>query len=496
MKILSAEQTRLWDQFTIEHEPISSLALMERAALKCTEWIIDQQLFEQPIKIFCGKGNNGGDGLAIARQLIERDIHPEVYILEFGNKGTDDFQANLASLHRITTHIHFIQSEPVFPVISNNNLVIDALFGSGLNRPLDGLSAALIQHINNSRATIISIDVPGGMFIDHSSKGNTIIRATHTLTFQNLKLCLLAAENSEWFGNIHVLDIGLHPAFLPTVTTTRFLFTVMEARSIFKRRDPFSNKGHHGHALIIGGAKGKAGAAIIAAESCVRSGAGLTTVYLLSGDGTAINTRIPEAMTIDKITLEDDVSKYKAIAIGPGLGTDAAAHHLVSSLIKNYTGRLVLDADALNVLSQHKEWLGQLMPGTILTPHPKEFDRLFGEHSNEPGRWNTALQVSKQYDIIIVLKGHHTLIASKGNAYFNTTGNAGLAKGGSGDSLTGIITALLAQQYDAAEAAKLGVFIHGLAADLAIEQQSHESLMASDIAANLGKAFKMLTNVS
>lgn len=272
---------------------------------------------------------------------------------------------------------------------------------------------------------------------------------------------------------------------------------IVRIKSIYKPRDPFSHKGDHGHALIIGGAAGKVGAAIIAAEACLRSGAGLTTIYLLSGDNTAINTRHPEAMTIDGDELvKKNLSKYTSIGIGPGLGTDDIATHLVSFIIENYTGNIVLDADALNVLSQNKDWLRNLSANIILTPHAKEFDRLFGEHANKKSREETALQKSKELNSVIILKGYHSLIAVEGKGFINSTGNAGLAKGGSGDALTGIITSLLAQSYSVPDAAKLGVFIHGLAADIAIEHESHESLLATDVSKHVGQAFKKLSIVS
>jgi ADP-dependent NAD(P)H-hydrate dehydratase / NAD(P)H-hydrate epimerase len=268
-------------------------------------------------------------------------------------------------------------------------------------------------------------------------------------------------------------------------------------KNIYKPRDPYSHKGDHGHALIIGGATGKIGAAILATEACLRSGAGLTTVHLLSGDNSAINTRCPEAMTIagDEL-VKKNLSKYTAIGIGPGLGRDDIAFHLVSLVIEHYSGNIVLDADALNILSQNKNWLNQLSANTVLTPHAKEFDRLFGDHANEKSRQETALQKSKQFHCVIIMKGHHSLVAFNGKAYFNTTGNSGLAKGGSGDALTGIIISLLAQNYSVLDASKLGVFIHGLAADIAIQQESNESLLSTDVSKHLGQAFKKLSIVS
>jgi hydroxyethylthiazole kinase-like uncharacterized protein yjeF len=497
MKLLNAEQIKLWDQYTIQHEPVSSLDLMERAAYKCTDWLLKHRFHLQPIKIFCGKGNNGGDGLAIARQLIEEGIQPTVYVLETGNTGSEDFTANLKRLQKVSGNIHTIQSENDFPAIELNDVVIDALFGSGINRPLESLSAALVDNINNSRATVISIDIPSGMYLDMSSKNIPVIKAHHTLTFQSLKLCFLVAENASLFGKVEVLEIGLSKQFLSSTKTKFHLTELEDATALYQPRNEFSHKGNFGHALIIGGSETKTGAAIIAAEACAKTGAGLTSVHLLADNYSAINARCPEVMTLagDEL-VKKNLSRFNAIGVGPGLGTDDIAQHIVSLLLENFEGFLVLDADALNIIAQNKELLHQLPPKSILTPHPKEWDRLFGEHTDEFERIKTALHQSRQLSCVIVLKGHHTLVAANGEGYFNTTGNPGLAKGGSGDCLTGIITSLLAQKYFPSSAAKLGVFIHGLAADIALNNESFESLLASDVTRNIGKAFKKLSNVS
>lgn len=497
MKILDAAQIREWDRYTIEQEPISSLELMERAAATCTAWALQNDIYDRPVFVFCGKGNNGGDGLAIARQLVVAGASPQVYILESSQEGSPDFQMNLQRLQRVSNQIHFIHSPADFPEPGSAAMVVDALFGSGLSRPLEGLAADLVNHINETSATVISIDVPSGMFMDKSSATNVMIRADHTLTFQAEKLCLLVAENSEYFGEVTVLDIGLHPDFPGNIDVPYFLTRSDEARDMYIPRKKYSHKGDFGHALLIGGASGKTGAAILAAEACLRSGAGLTSVYLLSDEYTALNSRCPEAMTVaGNEMVKKNLGLYSAIGLGPGLGKDDIAVHVVNLVIDNYPTPAVLDADALNIIAQHPQWLQQLVPGTILTPHPKEFDRLFGKHEDSFGRFQAALEFSSQTGCIIVLKGHRTLIAAEGRGYFNTTGNAGLAKGGSGDALTGIITALLAQAYRPLSAARLGVYLHGLAADLSLEHVSQESMLASDVIGQIGNAFKKLTNVS
>src|SRR4051794_30612099 len=213
MKLFSAWQMQHWDAFTIKHQQISSLDLMERASGACTDWMITHGFSSQRIKIFCGKGNNGGDGLAIARQLLQIGTSASVYIAEFGATGTPDFQQNLTRLRSLTTDIYYLRSAEQFPTISEEDIVIDALFGFGLNRPLTGLYLQLVEHINNTAKRVISIDVPSGLFTDEPSINNTIIKATYTLTFQSLKLCFLVAENAEYFGVVVVLPIGLEKQY-------------------------------------------------------------------------------------------------------------------------------------------------------------------------------------------------------------------------------------------------------------------------------------------
>jgi ADP-dependent NAD(P)H-hydrate dehydratase / NAD(P)H-hydrate epimerase len=491
MKFLSAQQMQAWDAFTIENEPIGSIHLMERAAMRCIDWLVNNNFSNNTFQIFCGKGNNGGDGLAIARLLMEKDIAVTVYILEFGAKGTEDFQKNLQRLHQITSNIHFIQSEEHFPLIEKNNIVIDALFGSGLNRPLKDLSESLVNHINRSNTNIISIDVPSGMSVDVSSKENIVIHAKHTLTFQSLKLCFMMAENANCFGDVHVLNIGLLKEFLNNIETNIGLIEKEKIQSFIKTRNAFSHKGNFGHSLLIAGNKGKMGAALLAAKACLRTGAGLLTVSTHQENQSTINSFLPEAMTMDR---DDKIifDNYSTIGMGCGLGTHEDAKKIVEDVLLQNKKPMVIDADALNIISANQNLLQQIPADSIITPHPKEFDRLFGTCNNDFERMHKALHYSKELNIVIVLKNHHTLIAYKGNGYFNNTGNDGLAKGGSGDVLTGMMTSLLGQGYSSLQSAMLGVYLHGLAADISLENQSQESLLATDVIENIGKAFHFI----
>lgn len=497
MKLLSAAQIRDWDQYTIKHEPVSSLQLMERASKACTRWLL-QNVLSDRFFIFCGKGNNGGDGLAIARLLANAGKDCHVLILESGAIGSDDFQSNFHQLHQLKiVPITLLKAAQDFPVIPPEAVIIDALFGTGLNRELEGMNAALIHYLNDSGNIIVSIDMPSGLKSEESSIGSAVIKANHTLTFQCLKLAFLMPENEPYTGQVHILDINLHADFTDTITTRFQLINKARCASVLKPRRSFSHKGNFGHALLLAGSYGKAGAAVLSARACVKSGAGLVTCHVPKSGVNILQTAVPEAMcSIDAsektITeLPAGLTKYNAIGVGPGIGISDELFYLLQNLFSKATQPLVLDADALNILSARKELLRQLPANTILTPHPKEFERLFGQSHNDYHKREIALQKAAELKIIIVLKGHYTFIAlPSGEGLFNITGNAGMATGGSGDVLTGIITGLLAQGYEPASAAIAGVFLHGLAGDLAAGIHSMEAMTASDIIEMTGSAYK------
>jgi len=501
MKIFNAQQIREWDQYTIQYEPVSSVELMERAAWQCVQWLAEQDLLDHSFKIFCGKGNNGGDGLAMARMLSQKACRVAVFILEFGHLGTDDFQANLERLHQqAAVEIKFIQTGQQFPSLENTDIIIDALFGSGLNRPLEGVTASLVAHMNDSGCEIIAIDTPSGLPIDHSAEGKMIIRANHTLSFQVFKLSFLLPENADFIGEVHVLDIGLLAEFYDSTETNYELIDKKIISAIYEPRHKFAHKGKFGHALLITGSYGKMGAGVLCARACLRSGAGLTSSHVPKCGYEIMQAAVPEAMLLSDFNssiitkIEEDLSKFSCIGIGPGIGTATETRIVLQELFETHTKPVVLDADALNLIASDKRLLQKIPKNSILTPHPKEFERLFGESKNDFERLKLAGQKAKELDVIIVLKGHHTCIATPGGKlYFNNTGNAGMAKGGSGDVLTGIITALVGQYKESIKSAILGVHLHGLAGDIAARKYSMEAMIAGDIVESLGEAFLSIT---
>ena len=499
--ILNASQIRAWDAFTIEHEPIKSIDLMERAALACFHWLEMRDLTSRSFQIFCGKGNNGGDGLALGRILLQAGARVDIYVLSSENTGTADFQSNLLRWKDYSKReIHWLKESKDFPALASNSLVIDALFGSGLNRPLESINALLINYLNEHAKEIISIDLPSGLISDTLEIGVPIIQAIHTLSFQSPKLAFYFPENEKFIGQIHLLDIGLSAGFLQQVVPEISLINKEVVEKIYKPRQRFSHKGTFGHALLLAGSYGKTGAALLAAKACMHSGVGLLTVGVPQCTYLVLQVGLPEAMVTsdekkNKLgTIMPNYSNYQAVGIGPGIGTEKKTRQWLLQQLLVIQCPLVLDADALNAIAYEEKW--HCIPkNSILTPHPKEFDRLFGVCQNSQERMLKAIEKAKELSCIVVLKGHHTLIATaEGEVWFNTTGNAGMATGGSGDVLTGIITGLLAQGYVPKDAALLGVWLHGKSGDIASKRHGQEALVASHIIEFLGDAFLLMTN--
>ncbi len=504
MKILSSDQIREADNYTIVHEPIASIDLMERAAMVCRDWLISSSPFREQkvVHVFCGLGNNGGDGLAIARLLSEKKYAVCVYILRYSNKCSDDFKTNESRIRKSPgiTILDIHSEKDLEKIIISMGIVIDAVFGSGLNRPVGGLAAEGINFINKIALPVIALDIPSGLSASPTQDtGKFCVRATHTLSFQVPKLSFMFPGDYKYIGDFTVLEIGLDPKFLEGLETVNYFTTLSEIKKIRKPRGKFSHKGTYGHALMIAGSYGKIGASILASKACVKSGTGLLTVHLPKCGYNILQTTLPEAMvSVDsgdwQVSILPVIEKYNAIGIGPGLGNDKQTQNVLKLLIQNAKSPLVLDADALNILSENKTWLSFLPANTILTPHPKEFDRLAGVSDNDYERYVQLRDFAFKFSVYVVLKGAHTAIACPdGLVYFNSTGNPGMAKGGSGDVLTGIITGLLAQGYSPKESAIFGVYWHGLAGDIASELCSQQTMTALDIIGNMGRAYKTIS---
>jgi hydroxyethylthiazole kinase-like uncharacterized protein yjeF len=499
MKILPVEKIREADAYTIQHEPIADIDLMERAAGRLFKWIKKRVDTGHRFFVFAGLGNNGGDGLALARLLTEAGYDTEVFVVRFSDKHSDSFQINYDRFKNLGKQkLHDLKQGDDFPEIEEEDLVVDALFGSGLSRPVKGFPGEIIRRMNATPALKIAIDVPSGLFTDTPSAGagGEIFRADYTLTFQFPKLAFLFPENDAYVGSWHVLDIGLHPEYIRKVSVRNYYVMPQDAAIIRKPRRKFSHKGTYGHALLIAGSYGKMGAAVLAARAALRSGVGLLHVHIPQAGYAIMQTALPEAMlSIDRyenyFSDVPELAPYNAVGIGPGLGTMHQSQMALKLLLQQFKLPIVFDADALNILAQNKTWLAFLPHYSILTPHPKEFERLAGKWDNDFERLDKQRTFAVKNQVVVVLKGAHTSICTpKGDCYFNSTGNPGMATAGSGDVLTGILTALLAQGYGSVEAAVLGVYLHGLAGDIAARKQSQEALLAGDIVSSLGKAFK------
>lgn len=508
MKILTAAQVREADQATIQNEPISSLDLMERAATVCFHWLIQQEEIKlkksgEPgcIRVFCGMGNNGGDGLVIAR-LLHQDQYPvEVYTAHFSDHPSEDFQANIERLSEVNLDVHEIRGEKDFPSIEPGDVLIDALFGSGLSRSVEGFTARLIDHLNEAPGGLrIAIDIPSGLFSEQNEDlhKRAIFRAHVTLSLELPKLSFMFPESHPFIGTVEIIPIGLDPYFLAQVPSLYALVNRNLVASMLPERPKFSHKGTFGHALLIAGSYGKMGAAVLATHAALRSGAGLLTVRAPACGYNILQSSCPEAMVdadeeerflSERVSLKD----YSAIGVGPGLGQDQKTEIVLKLLIQDAQVPLVFDADAINILAENKTWLEFLPKGCIFTPHPGEFKRLVGPWISDAERLEKQQQFARKYGAVVVLKGAQTSIASPdGRVWFNGNGNPGMAKGGSGDVLTGLMTGLLAQGMDPLAAAISGVYLHGLAGDFAAEKWGQEAMTAGSITEHLGLAFGFL----
>ncbi len=492
MKLFTTNQVKELDEYTIAHEPVSSINLMERASLAVVDWLLHRLYKDDVIKIIAGPGNNGGDALAVARLLALAGFNSEVFFINPDNKLSADCLENknrLLKQNRVIFH-ELKSFSPFLLRSSPSDWLIDGLFGTGLNRPAEGTFAEVIQHVNRSDIKVVSIDMPSGLFGEDNAANNphAIIKADYTLSFQFPKIAFLLPENEQFVGQWEMLDIKLHPEAINSTPSSYFYTDKKDVEPFLKPRSIFSHKGHFGHALFIGGSLGRIGAVILASRACLRSGVGLLTVAIPMCGLIPMQVAVPEAMCLPDTNNDfisqtiEDLSTYSAIGVGCGLGTQAETASALKHILQNARQPLVLDADALNILSENKKWFSFLPPNTIITPHPKEFERLTGTYSSRFEQIEQARTFADKYHIFVVLKGAYTaVVCPNGEVHFNSSGNAGMATAGSGDVLCGIILSLLAQGYPAKESAILGVYAHGEAGDIAAEKYGQAAVIASDI---------------
>lgn len=501
MKILTSSQLKELDKYTIVHEPIASIDLMERAAIALTNAIIRRWDKSFKMVVFAGPGNNGGDALAVARMLSQRGYHVEVFLFNTKGQLSAECQTNLDRL-KTCGSIYFTEINKHFdpPTLSESHVVIDGLFGSGLNKPLSGGFAAVVKYINASKAQVVAIDIPSGLMGEDNTYNirQNIVHADVTLSIQLPKLSFLFPENEDVVGEWELLDIGLKQSYIDAASSPFSILREEIIRPIIKPRKRFAHKGSFGHGLLIAGSYGMAGASILSAKACLRSGIGLLTVHAPIHNHDILQISVPEAIVQTDIheryfAQPTDLSRYKAIAIGPGLGQEEDTALAMMEQIQGSNLPIILDADAINILSTHRNWLSRLPKRCILTPHLGELERLIGKCMDTYERLTKVKELAAYLQSYIIVKGAWTTIVTpEGEYYFNPTGNPGMATAGSGDVLTGILLALVAQGYSREEACKLGVYIHGLAGDIAAEEMTETSMTSSDIINALPSAWKKI----
>lgn len=502
MKIFTSSNINKVDAYTIENEPIASIDLMERAAQALTNAIATRWTKDTPITLFAGPGNNGGDALAVARMLAEKGYKIEVFLFNTKEELSPNCQIN-KELVEMMPEITFTEVSTQFipPTLTEEHVVVDGLFGTGLNKPLAGGFAAVVKYINASPSTVVSIDIPSGLMGEENTFNvpTHIIKADITLSLQLPKLAFFFAENVEFVGQWELLNIELSRQGMREIETDYELLEVEQIQALIKPRKQFAHKGNFGHGLLIAGSQGMAGASILAARACLQSGIGLLTVHAPSGNNDIIQVAIPEAMVEQDLNLTHfacptDTDNYQAVAIGPGLGCAPETEEALIEQLRTCQTPVVLDADALNILANHRHVLHALPKGSILTPHPKELERLVGPCQDSYERLAKACELARAANVHIVLKGaYSTIITPTGHCYFNSTGNPGMATAGSGDVLTGIILALLTQGYIAQQAAQIGTYVHGLAGDFAQKKKGMISLTATDIVSYLHLAWRLVS---
>ncbi len=495
MKLFSAKQIYSADKFTIEKQKITSDELMERAAVQIFNWM-HLRMQGAPVKIhlFCGIGNNGGDGIALARHLQEHGYHIAVYVVNYSEKRSKDFLINLDRLKDRKIWPDFLDANAELPPIGQDDIIVDAIFGIGLNRPPAHWVKSIIVYLNESKAFILSVDIPSGLYTDDvPTDTEAIIQSNYVLSFQTPKLIFFLPQTGIYVEQWEVLDIGLDQEFLTNTETEYRLIGKNEVLPLYKPRTKFSHKGTYGHALVIGGSYGKIGAVHLASKAALKVGSGLVTAYMPECGYTTLQTALPEVMVISDeermISKIDFEIVPSAIGVGMGMGQSSKTVDAFRAFLQKNKKPLVIDADGLNIIATNKEFIKLIPKDSILTPHPKELERLIGKWKNDFEKLKKTKEFAAEHEIVILIKGAHTITIYENIGYVNTTGNPGMATGGSGDVLTGIVTGLLAQGYSSLYAALFGVYLHGRSGDIAIEKTGYQALIASNIVEGLGDAF-------
>ncbi|MBT8187685.1 MAG: NAD(P)H-hydrate dehydratase [Croceitalea sp.] len=499
MKIFSAEQIYEADKFTIAKQKITSDELMERAAVQIFNWMHDRlQGASVHIHLFCGIGNNGGDGIALARLLHENNYAISVHVVNYSEKRSKDFLINLDRLKERKLWPDFLDPKSEMPILGKDDIIVDAIFGIGLNRAPEAWVTKLIMHINASQAFVLAVDIPSGLYMSTIPENpEAVIKANHVLSFQTPKMVFFLPQTGVYMNQWEILDIGLDEEYLQKTKAVYNLIGLPEIRPLYVPRLKFSHKGTYGHSVIIGGSQGKIGAVNLAARACLVAGSGLVTAFVPQCGLLPLQSSAPEIMVLTdmddkKLTSIALNIKATAYGIGMGMGTAKETRKAFKSFLENYQNPMIIDADALNILSQQPELLKLLPENSVLTPHPKELERVIGKWDDDFNKLEKVKAFTKKHHCIMVVKGAHTIIVDGNDFYVNSSGNPGMATAGSGDVLTGLLTGLLAQGYQPLNAAIFGVFLHGLAGDIAVSNKGYEALIASDLIENLGRAYMEL----
>ncbi|MFT4697591.1 MAG: hydroxyethylthiazole kinase-like uncharacterized protein yjeF [Flavobacteriaceae bacterium] len=500
MKIFSTKQFYEADAITVKNQEISPNDLMERAGAQIFNWLDRQMQGAQvPIHIFCGIGNNGGDGLVVGRLLIEHGYNIFVYVANFTDKRSKEFLTNYDRIKHVSKKWPTLMtSEYDFPKIDKDDIIIDGLFGIGLNRTPDGWVKLLIQYLNKSKAFTLSIDIPSGLYSDKATEDfEAVIRANNTLSFQAPKLSFFLPETAHFVPYFEVLDIGLDAEYLNTAKPLAQAMGKFEVQQLYKPRSKFTHKNDYGHVLMVGGSYGKIGATLLASKAVLRMGAGLVTGYIPKCGYSIFQTALPEAMVITDVE-EEFISAISTefepdvIGIGTGMGTNPKTIEGLKELFSKTKTPMVIDADAINCIALDKKTLKLIPENSILTPHPGELKRLIGPWKNDFDKIDKVKKFSNKHKVIVLIKGAFSITINGDELFINTSGNPGMATAGSGDVLTGMIAGLVSQGYEPLFATLMAVYLHGSSGDIYALEHGFEAMLASDILEGIPNAYVAL----